>query len=154
VDVVADAATYQPDFTPDTVVCCEVLEHAENAAAIVENAYRMLAPGGLFIMTCAMEPRAPHSAVDGGPLERIESTFQAWHPCMYRPVGGGAAEFYRNVSVLDFQRWAQLSPGVDFLIENIEQDPKAGDLRVLARKPDDSEPDLYAKALGKGGNDG
>jgi SAM-dependent methyltransferase len=129
VDVVADGATYEPPFVPDTVVCCEVLEHAENAPEIVQNAFRMLAPGGLFLMTCATDPRAPHSADDGGPV---------------RP-----GEFYRNVSFEEFQRWAQVD--TEFLIERFEIDQEAGDLRVLARKPDGTEPDLYRMAIERRG---
>lgn len=63
VDVVADGATWQPDEQPDLVLCCEVLEHVhpETQRAIVSNAYRMLADGGLLIITAAMEPRKPHT---------------------------------------------------------------------------------------------
>jgi hypothetical protein len=62
----------------DCVVCCEVLEHTASALVIIANAYRALLHDGVFIMTCAGERRAEHSAFDGGPL---------------RP-----GEFYRNVS--------------------------------------------------------
>lgn len=65
VDVVADGATYVPPVPAACVVCCEVLEHTADAEAICRNAYRMLAPGGVFIMTAGGEGRAPHSAIDG-----------------------------------------------------------------------------------------
>jgi hypothetical protein len=69
VDVVADAAVWSPaGALADCVVCCEVLEHAANASDIVVNAHRWLHPGGVFIATMATDPRAPHSAVDGGSL--------------------------------------------------------------------------------------
>jgi hypothetical protein len=65
VDVVADAATWRPDWEPhqgfDVVVCCEVFEHAESWPEIVDTAYRALRPGGLFIVTTAGPGRAPHS---------------------------------------------------------------------------------------------
>lgn len=68
VDVVADGATYQPDTAPDCVVCCEVIEHAKNWRDIIANARRILAPGGVLIVTAAGEGRAPHSALDGAGL--------------------------------------------------------------------------------------
>jgi SAM-dependent methyltransferase len=85
VDVVADGARYVPPEPAAVVVCCEVLEHADNGADICANAERMLKPGGVLIITAAGEGRAPHSAVDGGALQPneyydnvTESTLRAW----------------------------------------------------------------------------
>ena len=68
VDVVADGATWMPPTLAVCVVCCEVLEHTPDAAAICAQAFRMLGAGGLFIVTTAGPTRAPHSALDGGAL--------------------------------------------------------------------------------------
>lgn len=87
VDVVADAASYEPVVKPSCVVCCEVLEHAENAKQIVTNAVNILEPGGIIIVTCASDGRAPHSAVDGGPLRE--------------------GEYYRNVPPDELLRWLE-----------------------------------------------
>ena len=87
VDVVADAATFKPALRPACVVCCEVLEHAENAKAIVANAVDILEDGGSVIVTCASTGRAPHSAVDGGQVQ----------------VG----EFYRNVPPETLLAWLE-----------------------------------------------
>src|SRR5678809_1536471 len=67
-DVVASGESFQPPHPAAVVLCCETLEHAACAEAICRNAYRMLAPGGVFVVTAAGEGRDPHSAVDGGPL--------------------------------------------------------------------------------------
>jgi SAM-dependent methyltransferase len=74
VDVVGNAATWQPNpFRPvDTVVCTETLEHTPDAGEICSNAWQLLGPGGVFIVTAAGVGRAPHSAVDGGPLREGE----------------------------------------------------------------------------------
>ena len=85
VDVVADAATLDLPVRFDVVVCTEVLEHTDQASAIVATAYRHLVAGGVFVATMAGTGRAPHSAVDGGPL---------------RPD-----EFYRNVTADDLTGW-------------------------------------------------
>jgi methyltransferase family protein len=111
VDVVADGGTYQPEAMPHTVVCCEVLEHLEAAAALVAQAGRVLAPGGLYLMTCAGTGRAPHSAVDGGALR--------------------AGEWYRNVSGAEFATWCRAA-GLALL----ELEVDGGDLRAVATKPE------------------
>ena len=93
VDVVGNAATYQPAYKPvDTVVCCETLEHTPEAPEICRNAWRMLCEGGVFIVTTAGKGRAPHSAVDGGPLRD--------------------GEFYRNVTREQMALWLGQFDGV------------------------------------------
>ncbi len=71
VDVVCDAAIYTPQGQVDLVVCCEVLEHADNWYQVILNAARWIRPGGSFIMTCAGLGRQPHSC-DGGALKPHE----------------------------------------------------------------------------------
>lgn len=65
VDEVADAADWRPPRAYDVVVCAEVLEHAPRWEAVLRTCWDALAPGGLLLMTCATEGRAPHSAIDG-----------------------------------------------------------------------------------------
>lgn len=67
VDQVTSASNYEcPLGTVDIVVCCEVLEHTPLVNEIVKSAYKNLAYGGWFVVTCATDPRLPHSAIDGG----------------------------------------------------------------------------------------
>lgn len=68
VDVVCDILDYQYDYLHDLVICCEVLEHCEQWRAICARARHLLLSTGRFIGTAAGITRAPHSAVDGGPL--------------------------------------------------------------------------------------
>jgi hypothetical protein len=68
IDIVADAAMWEPDRLYDVVVCCEVFEHAKWWRDIILTAHRALAPGGIFIATMAGPGRALHSGVDGGPV--------------------------------------------------------------------------------------
>lgn len=68
VDVVADAATWQPTQRPDTVICLEVFEHTPEWSTICENVAGWLGPGGVFIGTAAAPGRAPHSATTTGPI--------------------------------------------------------------------------------------
>jgi SAM-dependent methyltransferase len=111
VDVVADATMYRPDERYDAVVCCEVLEHAVDADGFVATAWGALKPGGLFLITAACPPRAPHSAVDGGPL---------------RP-----GEFYKNVTADRMAAWL-----VGWKDAEITVHEDRGDIYAVARKPD------------------
>jgi hypothetical protein len=65
VDEVADAADWQASTLFDVVVSTEVLEHAPQWRDVVTNAWNALLAGGVLIMTCATDPRPPHSAIDG-----------------------------------------------------------------------------------------
>jgi hypothetical protein len=66
VDVVADGATYVPPWTPDIIVCCEVLEHARCPVDIINHAARLLSPGGWLLLTAATSDRTPHGSNGGG----------------------------------------------------------------------------------------
>jgi SAM-dependent methyltransferase len=68
VDVVIDVRDWRPPAKVDLVICCEVIEHADDAEGVVAACLRLLAPGGRFVMTCAGPGRDPHSALDGGPV--------------------------------------------------------------------------------------
>lgn len=68
VDEVADAATWEPKGRFELVLCTEVAEHTPEWPAICATAARALAPGGRFLLTCATDPREPHSGADGGPV--------------------------------------------------------------------------------------
>src|SRR4051794_35451978 len=66
VDEVADASDWESPWQDiDCVVCCEVLEHTLKVEQIINSAFQILAQDGIFIVTCATDPREPHSAIDG-----------------------------------------------------------------------------------------
>ena len=76
VDIVGDITdrfirkTLRSDF--DTVICTEVLEHAENWRDIVKACADALDVGGTLMITCAGPGRAPHSAIDDQPIRPDE----------------------------------------------------------------------------------
>lgn len=109
VDTVADGATYLPPIQPVGIVCAEVLEHTASARDICRHAAEVLGPGGVLLLTAAGEGRAPHSAVDGGPLR--------------------AGEYYRNVTTDDLQEWLG-----GFRDTQIEVNAVAGDIYARAVK--------------------
>lgn len=111
VDEVADAVSWRGDEPADLIVCCEVLEHAPDVEGIVWSAAENLLPGGLFIITCATNPRAPHSAHDGGPIYEHE--------------------YYRNVEAEDL---LPLLTEARFQFNTVEINRRRGDLYVAATK--------------------
>lgn len=117
VDVVADGATYSPLVRPDRIICCEVLEHAQNAAHVVAHAWAELTHGGWLLVTAANKVRPPHSAVDGGPLR--------------------LGEFYRGVSSRRLREWLDAglaATKTEAFRLRVEEDDAAGDIRLLAQK--------------------
>ena len=108
VDVVMDALDYIPETSIDTVVCCEVLEHAEQAAELVAHAADILAPGGVLLITAACDPRTPHSAVDGGHMRE--------------------GEFYQNIDPNSLSMWL----GYHFGRVDVVVNERRGDVYAIA----------------------
>lgn len=111
VDLIGDGATFVPPWSPDLVITCETLEHAENWREVLTHCAQVLAVGGTLLATMATHGRAEHSAVDGGPL----------------PAG----EYYGNVDPAELE--AHLGPL--FSVVEVETHPGRGDLYVRASGP-------------------
>jgi SAM-dependent methyltransferase len=106
------------DQPADVVVCCEVLEHDEDAHGIIRAAHRILAPGGVLIVTAAGPGREPHG-VDGGRV--------------------GKGEHYGNIEPDELRAWLDGWDGV-----TIEENHAAHDIYAVAVKreaePEKAEP--------------
>jgi SAM-dependent methyltransferase len=119
VDIVADAATWEPEFDLrtdraqwDVVVSAECFEHTAEWPAICRTAYKACAPGGRFIITTAGPGRPPHSGIDG--------QFRL-HP----------GEHYANVPAFELERvlretgWRQIV---------VDAQPNPADTRAVATR--------------------
>jgi predicted TPR repeat methyltransferase len=115
VDIVADAATWQPDMQWDVVVCAETFEHTGAWPAIVRTAHAALKPGGRLILTMAGTGRPPHSGIDGG-----------WdlHP----------GEHYANIHP---ERLRAVLERTGFVDVKVDQQVDPADVRAAARKPEE-----------------
>jgi SAM-dependent methyltransferase len=114
VDVIADAATWNPSGQQwDVIVCAEVLEHAAQWRAILRTAFAACAPGGRLIVTTAAPGRPPHSAVDGG--ERLLP-----------------GEHYANIRPAELER-ALIAAGWAGVVVDVQEFP--ADVRAVAAKP-------------------
>lgn len=94
VDEVADATTYDAGREFDVVVCAEAFEHTPEWRTIIDNAYRHLKPGGIFVASCATADRPPHSAFDGGAVRD--------------------GEYYANVSFTEMKEYLESKEWEDF----------------------------------------
>ncbi|HEY3650451.1 MAG TPA: methyltransferase domain-containing protein [Streptosporangiaceae bacterium] len=113
VDIVADAATWDPSGQAwDLVICAETFEHTASWRAICRTAYAACAPGGRLIVTTAAPGRAPHSAVDGA----------------FRLLPG---EHYANIRPAELGR---VLAGAGWADVVVDVQPSPADVRAVAAK--------------------
>jgi Methyltransferase domain len=114
VDIIADAATWNPSGQWwDVVICAETFEHTAAWRAVIRTAFAACAPGGRFIVTTAAPGRAPHSAVDGE----------------FRLLPG---EHYANIRPAELER-ALCETGWADVVVDVQ--PSPADVRAAAVKP-------------------
>jgi SAM-dependent methyltransferase len=113
VDIVADAATWQPGGRRwDLVLSTELFEHTPDWPQACSTAWRALRPGGRFIVTTAAPGRPPHSGRDGGVLQ--------------------FGEYYANVNPEELRAALE---GAGFVKVEIDVQPSPADVRAVATKP-------------------
>lgn len=113
VDIVADAADWDGGGRQyECVVCAEVLEHSPRWRRIIQNAYKLLTPGGLLILTAASLARPPHSALIPGP-----------------PQPG---EYYRNI---DPKHLFGVLDALGYIRIDVTTTPNGEDVQATAYKP-------------------
>jgi SAM-dependent methyltransferase len=113
VDIVADAATWDPGGQAwDVVICAETFEHTADWRAICRTAYAACAPGGRLIVTTAAPGRPPHSAVDGE----------------FRLLPG---EHYANIRPAELER---VLAGAGWAGVVVDVQPSPADVRAVAAK--------------------
>ena len=117
VDIVANAADWEPTEQFDVVVSTEVFEHTPEWPEILRTMFNALKPNGLLVLTMAGPGRTAHSGHDGAPLD-----------------GSGRTEYYGNVEPRELE--SQL---YKCNFANIEVDVQTApcDVRAIARKPND-----------------
>lgn len=115
VDIVANAALWDPTDRWDVVVCCETLEHTRAWRNILNTCWRALVPGGLLIVTTAAPGRPIHSGVDGGPILH-------------------AGEQYNNIDPAEL-RACLVFAGFYAIEIDVQTGGASEDVRAVARKP-------------------
>ena len=110
VDIVCDAADWQPGRAYAVVITTETFEHTRRWREIIRVAAKSLAPDGILLITCASLNRRPHSATRANQL----------------PAEG---EYYANVQPAEFQE-AIDAAGLE---ATIQLDEAHGDLYAICR---------------------
>lgn len=72
VDEVTDLIEWKTRKKWDAVVCCEVLEHTPDPEGVIRSAARALRKDAVLLLTCATDPREPHSWRDGADVQDDE----------------------------------------------------------------------------------
>ena len=105
VDVVCPAQEYDaPDNSFDTIISCECWEHNPFYKESIQNAVRMLKPGGLFLFTCATTGRPVHGtatqdAIDIANMKTLQGTdIVEWKTMPNVSREDWDNEYYRNVT--------------------------------------------------------
>lgn len=112
VDIVADAAAWEPDASYDVVIAAECFEHTASWPAICRTVFAACKPGGRFITTMAGPGRPPHGAL-GAP-------------------GVEVGEHYANVRPDRLQAVLEQAGFTDI---TVDQQPSPADVRAAATKP-------------------
>lgn len=110
VDVVCPANEYDaPDESFDTIISCECWEHNPFYKESIQNAIRMLKPGGYFIFTCATTGRPVHGTKTQDKIDREKhvtsqgNSADNWitMPNVFREDWD--SEYYKNVTEEDIR---------------------------------------------------
>lgn len=110
VDVVCPANEYDaPDKSFDTIISCECWEHNPFYKESIQNAVRMLKPGGYFIFTCATTGRPVHGTSTQDRIDREKhvtsqgNSADNWitMPNVFREDWD--SEYYKNVTEEDIR---------------------------------------------------
>lgn len=87
VNIICRAHTYTPSAPVDVVISTETLEHDEYWPQTLRQAMRILRSGGLFLFTCAKDPRGEHGTKRSTP-----------------EAAPHVGDYYRNLSREDIER--------------------------------------------------
>lgn len=115
VDVVCPANEYDaPDESFDTIISCECWEHNPFYKESIQNAVRMLKPGGYFIFTCATTGRPVHGTATQDKIDREKQVTSQGNsannwvtmPNVFREDWD--SEYYKNITEQDIRECIQV----------------------------------------------
>ena len=127
VDVVCPAEEYdKPDNYFDTIISCECWEHNPFYKESIENAIRMLKPGGYFIWTCATTGRPVHGTLSQDKIDIAKgktsqgNLITEWKTMPNVKKENWDNEYYKNITekdIRDFCNVDQIFSSYQFEVE-------------------------------------
>ena len=124
VDLVCEGQSLDhPDNTYDTVGSCECFEHNPFYKETIQNSYRMLKPGGMFLFTCATTGRPVHGTKTSDEINKLKHKKWITMPNVF--VSGWDNEYYKNLTEEDIRKCADfdaLFSKYEFSVENNHHD--------------------------------
>lgn len=100
VDIVCPAQEYNaPSNTFDTIISCECFEHNPYYKETMVNAYRMLKPGGLMLLTMATTGRPEHGTARLEELSKLK--FPNWKTMPNVKKENWDNDYYKNLTQSD-----------------------------------------------------
>jgi SAM-dependent methyltransferase len=102
VDIVCPAQDYDaPDGTFDVIISCECFEHNPFYKETIQNAYRMLKPGGMFLFTCATTGRPIHGV--SSLEEESKAKWENWKTMPNVSRENWDNDYYKNLTEEDIR---------------------------------------------------
>lgn len=102
VDIVCPAQEYDaPDGSYDTIISCECWEHNPFYKESIQNAIRMVKPGGLFLFTCATTGRPVHGTKSQE--EECKKQYDTWKTMPNVRKEDWDNEYYKNLTENDIR---------------------------------------------------
>jgi SAM-dependent methyltransferase len=102
VDIVCPAQDYDaPDNSYDVIISCECFEHNPFYKETIQNAYRILKPGGMFLFTCATIGRPIHGTASLE--EESKKKFPKWKTMPNVVKENWDNDYYKNLTEEDIR---------------------------------------------------
>ena len=125
VDIVCPAQDYDaPDNSYDVIVSCECFEHNPFYKETIQNAYRILKPGGMFLFTCATTGRPVHGTISLE--EESKKKWENWKTMPNVTRENWDNDYYKNLTEDDIRAVIEINN--TFSDFNFEYEPSSCDL--------------------------
>ncbi|MBD3173707.1 MAG: methyltransferase domain-containing protein [Armatimonadia bacterium] len=115
-DLVADGADlpYEDDEGPDCILCHQVLEHVADPQAVVDEFLRILAPGGMLLLTTPFHPVYHPDPEDYWRFTQagLALLLREWHEVAVEPYGNRRvlSAFIEGMDLRDCDpRWIEVA---------------------------------------------
>jgi SAM-dependent methyltransferase len=120
VDIVCPAQDYDaPDESYDVVISCECFEHNPFYKETIQNMYRILKKGGLFLFTCATTGRAVHGTISLE--EESKKKYDNWKTMPNVVCENWDNDYYKNLTEEDIRGCIDIESSFESFMFEVEE---------------------------------